>query len=544
MFRTIATTCLLASLFVQDASFGAPIPSQPVHTNRPRFRIPYRYDAAEMQRLQARQIVLYQSVDQGQNWRPVQRVAPQASRFEFRAPVDGEYWFAVRTLDVNNQLHPRGNVIQPGLKVVVDSVQPVLTVNLRETAPGRIELNWKATDTNLDPTKLRLEYRNPGNTKWQMMGVVPKATGRTSWTVTRAGNIAVRGTISDRAGNVGSAQAQINVAKGNAGRDSVPDFRQPIANSNTDNSLSSVDISEEFPSTRSLGTTPPGTPPQTLPGATEMPIAQYPGSGSIATSEPIQTGPALGTSSAGPPVSPVRDSASSRPDVFSGRYSNSNQAAESRNRKRAVQSRRFQLAYKLEDVGPSGVANVELYITQNSGQKWWLYGEDADRRSPFEVEVRDDGEYGFAIRVRSGAGLRNDPPQPGDAPSIVVNVDETAPVVNLLPIQQGQGAAINSVTIRWTYRDENEAELPIHLSYAANLNGPWEPISGWIANQGQHTWKVQPGAPSRIYVRVRARDSAGNMSQVTTPRPIVVDLSRPSARIVDIEAVRSGAAPR
>ncbi|MDA1017241.1 MAG: hypothetical protein O3A00_22635, partial [Planctomycetota bacterium] len=310
MFRTITTTCLLASLFAADVGFGAPISSQPVYTNRPRFRIPYRYDAAEMQRLQARQIVLYQSVDQGRNWRPAQRVAPPTGRFEFQAPVDGEYWFAVRTLDVNNQLHPGGNVIEPGLKVVVDSVRPVLTVGLRESSAGHIELTWQADDSNLDPTKLRLEYRNPAAAQWQMMGVVPKAGGRTSWTVPQAGIAAVRGSISDRAGNVGSAQAQINVVRANAGGNSRPDFRQPIANSNPDGALSSVDISNEFPSTRSLNA---GTIPNTFPGSATS-SADYPNSGAIASSQPIMPPePSLESNSVGPPVSTVNDSAARRP---------------------------------------------------------------------------------------------------------------------------------------------------------------------------------------------------------------------------------------
>ncbi len=243
---------------------------------------------------------------------------------------------------------------------------------------------------------------------------------------------------------------------------------------------------------------------------------------------------------------PVNDITNNRPDVLSGRYddpmsssASSTSVPKKPSASKAVRTRRFQLGYKLEDVGPSGVAAVELYITQNGGAKWWLYGDDKDRQSPFEVEVPGDGEYGFDIRVRSGAGLRAEPPQPGERPSITVHVDGTAPVVHLLPVQQGTGTTANTLTVRWTLRDENPDDHPIHLSYAANPNGPWEPISGWVADRGQHTWKVQAGVPPRIYIRVMARDAAGNMSQVVTPQPVVVDLSRPSARITDIEAVGS-----
>lgn len=493
---------------------AAPIPSQPVHTNRPRFRIPYRYDPAEMQRLRAKEIVLYQSVDQGRNWNAVQRVAPKTGGFKFEAPKNGEYWFAVRTLDVNNRLHPGGNVVQPGLKVVVDTTRPVITVNLRSLGNGRVELDWQADDTNLDTTKLRIEYRSPGSTVWQMVGVVPKAAGRTSWDVTATGLLSVRGTITDRAGNTGSTEAQLDVMGATSPR-SRPDFRQPIAQGAPDNRLSQADLPDSYPSTRTLGQNPD-----------------------------------VSSSDQGPQFNAVKDSATNRPDLLSGRYDDpmdstatatatATSVPRKASQQKAVRTHQFQLGYKLEDVGPSGVAAVELYITQDGGRKWWLYGKDEDRKSPFDVEVPGDGQYGFAIRVRSGAGLRDEAPQPGEQPSIAVNVDGTSPVVHLLPIQQGTGASANTLTIKWTLRDENPDDHPIHLSYAANPNGPWEPISGWIADRGQHTWKVQPGVPPRIYLRVMAKDAAGNMSQVVTPQPVVVDLSRPSARITDIEAVGS-----
>ena len=204
-------------------------------------------------------------------------------------------------------------------------------------------------------------------------------------------------------------------------------------------------------------------------------------------------------------------------------------------RQRVVNTRKFQVGYKVEDVGPSGIGGVEMFITQDNGQKWWKYGEDADQRSPFDVEVPQDGEYGFAIRVRSGAGLVNEPPQRGESPSIVVAVDQTPPAVELLPVQQGQGATANHLQIRWRVRDDHPAEKSVSLYYASNRNGPWEPISAWKEDSGSFDWTVGPGVPSHLFVRVMARDSAGNVSKAETSTAIVVDLSRPSARIVDVE---------
>jgi hypothetical protein len=203
---------------------------------------------------------------------------------------------------------------------------------------------------------------------------------------------------------------------------------------------------------------------------------------------------------------------------------------------RTVTSRKFQIGYKVDDVGPSGIAAVELFITEDHGRKWWKYGEDADQQSPFDVEVPHDGEFGFAVRVRSGAGLSREAPLQGDSPEIVVSVDQTPPVIELMPIHQGQGSNINRLLIRWRVSDEHLAERPISIWYAANRKGPWEKICDWREDRsGAFEWKVGLDIPPQFYIRVSARDTAGNITHAETPQPIIVDLVRPTAKIIDVE---------
>jgi hypothetical protein len=95
----------------------------------------------------------------------------------------------------------------------------------------------------------------------------------------------------------------------------------------------------------------------------------------------------------------------------------------------------------------------------------------------------------------------------------------------------------NKVTISWNISEPNPAEKPIAINYSTQPGGPWEPIVEWQEDQGRFTWSVRPGNPSKFYLQVVARDAAGNISQQVTPQPIVVDLTKPSGRIVDVEVL-------
>ena len=204
---------------------------------------------------------------------------------------------------------------------------------------------------------------------------------------------------------------------------------------------------------------------------------------------------------------------------------------------RRVNSTTFHIGYALDDVGPSGVSSVDLFLTEDQGRSWFHYGADEDGTSPFKVTMTNDGSYGFAIRVRSGVGLSQSPPQPGDGPEITIVVDRQPPKVVLLPLKQGHGQLPNQVLIEWTAADEQLADRPVALYYAARLSGPWQPITGWEPNSGEYLWTIGPQTPKQVYVRLEARDAAGNVARADSPDPLLVDLSRPTARIIDVESI-------
>ncbi len=532
----ICLACLLST-----AQADAQQLPNPIFTNQPSFRIPFRFDQTEMRRLQAKEIRLFLSRNGGLDWQHAQSVAPDASRFDFKVTVDGEYWFAVRTLDGRNQLHPDNNVAEPGLIVVVDRQNPDLQLLLQQSEPGKVSLSWSASDTNLDPSKLVLEFSQAG-AEWQPVSVKVQAAGQTAWSVPAGGQVSVRGSVTDRAGNVGSAQTAIAVqTSGQQPMNQLPigqpapagqmrrrpdaaDYTQPVAGSS------------QFPfgpSANNSVTSAPGDPFSSFPTPNTPSAPSFPNSNFPAAKFPTEAK----ATNAFPPSTPIASSSGQgQGRVSTAEWGMNRNRLPASGRFRAVKSHRFEINYRIDDVGPSGVSAVELFVTQNNGQKWWKYGEDPDKQSPFVVDVPEDGIYGFGIRVRSGAGLADDPPQSGEEPSIVIVVDRTPPTVQLLPVQQGAGGSMNKISISWRLSDDNPSDKPISLYYAANPNGPWEPICTSQPDTGNYVWSVNQGVPSRLFIRVLARDAAGNQAYVETPQPILVDLSKPTARIVDVES--------
>lgn len=536
--RRTAMLVLAGLLCVQASAFAAT--PQPIATNKTRFRIPFKIDPAALQRLNARELQLHVSKDGGVTWDQAQSLPPDSAKFEYQAVGDGEYWFAVKTVDGRNQIHPPVGQYETGLIVQVDTLPPLLDLTLQQPGPGKVQLTWNAADAHLDLASLKIEYLQPGSQEWESVEVTPKPSGQISWNVPEQGQVKVRGTIADTASNVGRGQSQMQiVAVGDPPPKPKSGRRVPIADLDEGQDHASINTEDDRSHHRQ------SAPRGKLPNQ------------NVASRDDDYRGPIItpfgGVASSSPATAPmerfVTGNANSRPDITKGRWGEDPESAHAdrpaappnthprtNSPIRVVGSRKFQVGYTVDDVGPSGIGAVELFITQDMGRKWWKYGDDPDRRSPFDVDVPQDGEYGFAIRVRSGVGLTNDPPLSGEPPSIVVAVDQTPPTLELLSAQQGKGPDSNRVQVRWRVADDHPAPKPVSIYYAPSRNGPWEAVAGWSEDHGSYEWTVMPGSPSQFYVRVIARDSAGNTSKADSTQPILVDLVRPNARIVDVEA--------
>ena len=393
---------LVAALAPGLCAWAAPIPTGPIYTRQLSFRIPFHYDSGELSRLGAREIRLYVSRDRGRTWQLDKSVVseqgrfnPEANKFKFQAPGDGEYWFLVRTLDVKNQLHPDINVTDPGLQVIVDATPPKLDLNLRQPVAGSVQLSWSASDDHLDPTQLRLEYLQSGSTDWQAVSVVPKASGQTGWKLPQGGEVAVRGSIGDLAGNSARDEVRLRILPANQTipRPGGPEVRQPVAGAGAGQTTSpgseqgdnlALNMPERFPT---LDSSPrvDSSANTVAPAKVTPQIVRWPST---------EMTPAV----AGPKNSFV----SHKPDIRSGAAAESPQLPSmpehlrrsATGPRRVVDSKRFQIGYNLEGVGPSGVSSVDLYITEDNGATWFHYGADDDHQSRFWSRCRAKGHTG------------------------------------------------------------------------------------------------------------------------------------------------------
>lgn len=214
-----------------------------------------------------------------------------------------------------------------------------------------------------------------------------------------------------------------------------------------------------------------------------------------------------------------------------------------------INTTRMGIPFRISNVGVSGVPVMELWVTRDQGRHWQKMprGNDDSAVLPntpgdgeaivkqFEYVAPGEGLYGFIVVVRSGVGIGDPDPKPGEAPRRLVEVDTTKPeiAVNVFP---GTGADIKNVTIEWSAKDKNLNDRPVSLLWAKTRDAAeWEPIIGDLDSKGRYVWTVPDAGPFQFYVRAQAVDKAKNLGSATHPQLITVDLNRPRA---DLDEVR------
>ncbi len=545
------------------------------------------------------EVLLHVSSDRGQNWEQYSRADLRQTDFRFAAPEDGEYWFAVQTLNRNGQKVP-ANVAMPELIVVVDTEVPTIEATSGTDAAGRVTLDWRARDAQLATDSLSIRYRSASAGADSPWTEVPaKVTQVPSgpllqdtyafWPETNELNLELEVSIRDQAGNQATTRTSVfrtqtspqfapiagvagNIPANNQ-RAALPDkaMTSPIETErNSGFRRRSAPASEPASSAENTSTKQSAAPlpVDSNPKAVQWRSVRHSSSGKFSARGSTQTPPI-----ASPTIQPIAPSNIAAPQVapdllaqnnftrandtptqpavlVSGRSNaDSDQeppsvltqppiTSEIQNQAISVNTKRFRLNYQVEAIDPAGVKEVAVWTTRDAGKTWERLGSIEDANGPYPVEVDESGLYGFRLVVISHSGLKSRLPQPGDPADKWIRVDADPPLAKITSAPYGSGDQAGKLVINWEANDDLLAVRPIELSYSTRPDGPWTTIEKGLRNIGSYTWCVQPDAPDRVYLRLSVRDEAGNEKVDQTSYAIDISNLYPRGRIQSVEPIR------
>ncbi len=603
-----------------------------VATGQQSFDIPFSIDTAQQGIVE---VLLHESRDRGQTWQEHSRRSPDAGSFHFAASQDGEIWFAIQTVDRDGRRLPATQTLQPELRIAIDTQRPAFDFQVRPDSAGRIVGIWQASDPNIDPCSLEIQYRaeSVSDDKWvnvptQCRRVPPAGIYRDElawWPQVPARNLVVRARIQDHAGNSTEVERRITVplvaglqpggATGttpqatrnrptqtsqtratppapvttNYQQSRLPAALAHLYSDSTDPRRDAAPPSGQIPAATASSTRPqpprsPNRLAQNVAGTVQPAAASPPANQAESTQWRSQTnGPARNTGviqnttdgwqprsgdtrvaareqsvlvdrqalqQTGAPgnqtstrtgnaqwISSTAGQSQSPPPVAPTILTSGPKMESLRQMSRPSNSRRFQLEYDIDAIGPEGVKTVELWMTSDGGSNWRRWATDEDRRSPVNVEVEAEGIYGFRILVVSNEGLRARQPRRGDPADMWVNVDTTRPQAQITAVPYGRGPDAGRLLVQWQASDANMALRPVRLQFSPVASGPWTTIDNGIRNTGEYAWKPNVDVPDRVYLRLEVRDDAGNVQVHQLNRPIDVSGLLPRGHIRGLKPI-------
>jgi hypothetical protein len=570
-----AGSLTMAFLLLAPGQAPTPLPAPPAapaaagpavsYSNTCGLKVPVTIDPAVRPGIS--QIILYASADKGRTWEPVDRQPPEKDWFRFEAPGDGEYWLLIATVNKAGQQLPENLYnVRPHRKVIIDTrTKPSLRITSARREKDELVVAWEAQAKPVphDPRSFVLEHRllDGSSSVWFPTKVEsPNAVGEARVRLFGPGPVEVRLQFKDAAGNVAKATASVP-GTGGPGSEGVvvaansspvipppappdrtrepPPPKDPGPPPSPPSGLSAPSPVGNGKDPAAATTTTPALPPEGPGGLPQPP--QGSGTGAAGTTGDTQPalppkGPAATTGQDGNPLPappgglPPAGGHRAVPPV------------------QLVNTREVALEYRLNQMGPSGIGSVQLFITRNGGEKWDLFAKDSDTDPRLLVAGKkykrtlelppEEGLYGLYLVVHNKAGVGKALPKPGDAPEMLIEVDRTPPEARFWPPEPDPERR-DAVVIRWESKDKNPAPNPVTLEWSTDLvKGRWQPIAADLPATGSCPWRVPAGTPHQVFMRLKVRDRAGNESTAVTRTPVTVDLVPPQGELVGVQAVR------
>jgi hypothetical protein len=478
----------------------------------------------ENKRQEIHDLYLFVSADQGVTWNQEGRTTPDRQAFPFVAPNDGMYWFAIVIVDHNGRRQPADLKQVPAnqvMKVLFDTQPPIVQLRSAERTGDDVTVTWAIQEMNPVEESFRLEYRaaKDAAAQWTPVQVKAAPTGTLTFRVNVPGAVMVRLSLQDYAQNTGQAM-------------------KTVGDDATSTTLAG------YPPTG--GSAAPVAPVTPGPAATPVIPAAGGSPGGIVPLQPDPTPapprldpPALDRSTSNTNMTPigsntVRDSFTAPRDTAPPLGGPASPSRPEMRNIQLINSKQVTFDYKVNRAGPSGVRRAILYMTSNDGQTWTEVAEDRAINYRVTASIPGEGVYGFFLVLESGAGLSRGAPVDGvDQPQKRVEVDTTPPEVNIYEPAPDPNSR-DTLILRWSATDKNLSNNRVTLEYAASENGPWMKIAD-VPNTGQYPWKVPTNMQTpRVFLKVTARDMAGNEGIAKSAKPQLIDLNKPDGELGDI----------
>jgi len=174
------------------------------------------------------------------------------------------------------------------------------------------------------------------------------------------------------------------------------------------------------------------------------------------------------------------------------------------------------------------INEVTVWSTEDRGASWRVLGQDADLRSPAEVELPGDGLYGLFVVVDNATGSSSQPPTDGTQPQQWLLVDATPPVVQLHALTQADSGIGPVVHVRWTAMDSYLPTRPIDIQYRSDAQSEWQHAApDPLPNTGRFDWPA-PSSASKLTVRLVVQDRGGNRT-TSEPQSLTLDRQQPTS---------------
>ena len=288
------------------APLAASAAPAPIYWRQALFSIPFHVERPDQVTQEPVEVQLHVSGDRGTHWDNWRQAPPQKGYFLFKAGVDGEYWFDVRTLDRSGQVRPQGPHT-PKLIVIVDTVPPKVQLSAVRGEAGQITAAFRIEEPYPKLDSLAIEYRLAPTASWQAVSVGPKDVhsnnaehaGEVTWyPQNTSGTMEVRLRVNDLAGNPAESHTLVHSATSRGALPLPPDGLPGATGSAT--TANPIRQPLDAVSAMPVGTNPLGPRTPISPAATPAPVS--PALATTTTSPAAAARPADPWQPLGPPT--------------------------------------------------------------------------------------------------------------------------------------------------------------------------------------------------------------------------------------------------